>query len=133
MACTPSTNDQEKLEIVKDYVAAYNAFDVPGMVSNFSDAIVFENVSNGTVEMRIEGIGDFVRQAEEAKQYFSSRKQDIVSWEVSQDTVTIAVDYVGVLAMDIPEGPKKGDTLSLKGKSTFVFEGNKIKQLVDES
>ncbi len=83
--------------------------------------------------MRTEGIGEFRKQAELAKQYFTQRKQLVESWEYIDTKVIIGIHYEAILAMDFPNGMKTGDTLKLKGKSEFDFEDGKIKSITDKS
>jgi len=47
--------DQHRRELIERYIAAYNAFDVDGMLAVMSDDLVFRNVSNGETTMEIEG------------------------------------------------------------------------------
>ncbi len=125
-------NELQK-SIVENYLNSYNDFDIDGMTKDLTDNVVFENVSNGKVELRTEGIGEFRKQAELAKQYFTQRKQLVESWEYIDTKVIIGIHYEAILAMDFPNGMKTGDTLKLKGKSEFDFEDGKIKSITDKS
>jgi hypothetical protein len=40
---------------------------------------------------------------------------------------------MGEFACDIPNGPKAGDTINIKGKSEFVFKDGAIIKLTDIS
>ncbi|NVK65030.1 MAG: nuclear transport factor 2 family protein [Flavobacteriales bacterium] len=124
--------EQQKI-MVEKYVKSYNDFDIKGMIENLSEDIVFKNVSNGNVDFRTEGIAEFKKQAESAKQYFSQRKQTIETWNFSEPKITIGIDYKAILKVDLPNGLKRGDTLKLKGKSEFEFENGKIKSITDKS
>lgn len=124
--------EQQKL-IIEKYIDAYNAFDIKGMTKNLNENIVFENISNGKVDVRTEGINDFTKQAESAKQYFMERNQTIDFWNFDEQKVTIEIDYKATLAIDLPNGLKVGDTLELKGKSEFDFEDLKIIKITDKS
>ena len=103
------------------------------MIKNLADDVVFENVSNGKVDLRTEGLEAFKKQAESAKQYFVQRKQTIESWEFNNIKVSIDINYEAVLATDLPNGLKAGDTLNLKGISEFEFESGQIKKITDKS
>ena len=130
----PESNSQEKQQaLIEAYIQAYNQFDVEGMTQNLHDQVVFQNVSQGEVDMNLEGKEAFQTQAEAAKAYFSERKQTITSWDFQDNQVTIDIDYVAILAMDFPNGMKAGDTLQMKGQSAFVFEGEKIIRITDKS
>ena len=120
-------------QIVEHYVNSYNSFDVAGMLKNLDQEIIFENMSNGVVNLRTDGIKDFRIQAEAATQYFKERTQKIVSWTYSDTTVTIMIDYKAILNMDLPNGMKKGDTLEMKGQSQFEFKNDRIVKILDVS
>ena len=120
-------------QIVEHYVNSYNSFDVAGMLKNLDQDIIFENMSNGVVDLRTDGIEDFRIQAEAATQYFKERTQKIVSWTCSDTTVTIMIDYKAILNMDLPNGKKKGDTLEMKGQSQFEFKNDRIVRILDVS
>ncbi|NAS32254.1 nuclear transport factor 2 family protein [Flavobacteriaceae bacterium R38] len=124
-------NNQKQM--IENYVNSYNDFDINGMLKDLSDNIVFENISNGEVDLKTEGIQEFKKQAEAAKQYFQTRKQTIASWEFNNQKVIIDIDYKAVLAIDLPNGMKSGDTLELKGKSEFEFRDRKIIIIRDKS
>ncbi|WP_299124401.1 nuclear transport factor 2 family protein [uncultured Winogradskyella sp.] len=124
---------EHQKKIIESYVDSYNNFDINGMVKNLNDNIVFENISNSNVDLRTEGINEFKKQAKSAKQYFKQRKQTITSWNFNNSKVSISIDYKAVLAIDLPNGMKSGDTLELKGESEFEFENGKIKSISDKS
>lgn len=130
---TKISMEESQKQIIESYVNAYNNFDIDGMTQNLDENIVFENISSGKVDLRTEGLDDFKRQAESAKQYFKQRKQIIESWELSDSIVVINIDYKAILTIDLPNGLKSGDTLTLKGKSEFEFVDGKIKRISDKS
>jgi len=124
---------EQQQSVIEHYVNAYNNFDIDGMTRDLDENIVFENISNGQVELRTDGIEAFRQQAASAKQYFQEREQRISSWEFEIGSITVEIDYRAVLAIDLPNGLKAGDALELKGRSTFKFEGDKIIHLIDIS
>jgi len=120
--------------IIQNYIEAYNSFDIEKMLENFDSAVIFENISGGVSNMRLEGIEALKEQANQAKNYFETRKQTIIAWNIIDNTVEIELLYEATLAMDFPNGFKKGDKLNLSGKSIFKFtEENKILSLTDIS
>lgn len=124
---------EQQQSIIEQYVNAYNNFDIDGMTRDLDENIVFENISNGQVDLRTDGIEAFRQQAASAKQYFQEREQRISSWEFENGSTTVEIDYRAVLAIDLPNGLKAGDALELRGRSTFKFEGDKIIHLIDIS
>jgi hypothetical protein len=123
----------DKEAIVKNYVNAYNNFDVNGMMAEMDQSIVFENVSDGKVDMTLNGLDEFKAQAEQGKNLFSSRKQTITRFTHSNEQTEIEIAYHAVLAIDLPNGMKKGDELNLSGRSIFKFSGGKIIEITDIS
>lgn len=119
--------------IIRDYIEAYNNFDIARMVKHFDDRIAFKNISNGQVNLSLTGKQEFIEQAEKAKEYFSERKQTVVSISHDKDESEVAIDYYAVLAVDLPQGLKKGEALNLKGTSIFKFAGHKVVALTDLS
>jgi SnoaL-like domain len=122
-----------RIAIINNYIAGYNEFDVEKMVQHFADAILFENIQQGEVTMVLNGLQEFRLQAEQAKSYFSARKQTITSFSHNQLTTEITLEYQATLDMDFPNGLKKGRTIHLTGQSIFEFEGDKIIKLTDIS
>ncbi|MGD1894110.1 MAG: nuclear transport factor 2 family protein [Cyclobacteriaceae bacterium] len=120
-------------KIIRGYVAAYNNFDVPGMIRHLSDDIVFQNVSGGEVTLELTGKDAFREQAEQASKLFKSRKQTIDDIQILDNVAEVLINYEGALAQDLPNGLKAGDLLRLQGKSVFTFLKNKIVKLRDES
>lgn len=127
-------SDQEtKRRIIENYVAAYNDFDVENMLRDMDERVVFRNISGGTVNMQTNGIDEFRRQAESAKELFSHREQKITNLSFGENDAAADIAYRGTLAADLPEGLKAGSEIALDGKSIFRFEGDKIIGIDDVS
>ena len=124
---------RDKEKIIRDYIDAYNNFDIDKMVADFDENIVFENLSNGEINMSLTGLTSFKEQADQAKHYFSTRLQTIKSFKHENEQTEVAIEYYAVLALDFPNGLKKGDELKLQGKSIFKFADGKIINLTDIS
>lgn len=126
------TNAQKE-QLIRYYTDAYNRFDVDGMLSTLSDDIHFENHSQGEVNLSIDGIGAFRKQASFAASAFKERRQTILSLTHEIDQSLAEIDYRGVLAADLPMGPKSGEDIRMKGKSVFRFSEGKISNITDIS
>lgn len=120
-------------KIIKNYIDGYNQFDIDKMVADFDDNIVFENIQNGETNMSLNGLTEFRQQAEQAKTYFTERMQSIKSYNHFDNRSEIEIGYRSILAMDFPNGLKKGQELNLLGKSIIEFQGEKIIRLTDIS
>jgi hypothetical protein len=119
--------------IIKNYIDGYNQFDVDKMVTDFDEKVIFENIQNGVTNMSLKGLIAFKQQAEQAKAYFTERTQTIKLFVHSETATEIESDYNAVLAMDFPNGFKKGHELFLVGRSIFEFHQDKIIRLTDIS
>ncbi len=105
-------NDKQKT-IIESYIKAYNSFDIKGMIEYVDEEIVFKNISNGNTDLEIKGLKNFKDQTETTKQYFTKGKQTIKSWKFENNRAIINIDYSAVLAVNLPNGMKKGDILNL--------------------
>lgn len=122
----------KRTEKIFKYVEAYNQMDAKNMIADFSDDIIFKNVMNGEKTMELQGIEEFKKQAIEALSYFSEREQVIESITHNYSTTDISITYRAIAAMDFPNGLKKGEEISLDGKSIFEFsDDGKIIRLTD--
>lgn len=120
-----------KEHIIRSYINAYNQFDIPGMVANLHDNIIFKNIQDGETNLLLQGKKEFRQQAELTKTYFKERQQNITSVKHSEDQTEIEIDYYAVLAADMPNGLKKGNEFRLTGKSIFKFSDDRIIELTD--
>ncbi|WPU98160.1 nuclear transport factor 2 family protein [Mucilaginibacter sp. cycad4] len=124
---------QQRELIISNYVKAYNNFDVEGMIKNLAPSVKFQNISNGDVNMELDGTEAFKVQAEQATKLFERREQIIRSFKHAGNQTEIEIDYNAILAVDLPNGLKKGDELNLKGHSIFTFGGDNIVGIMDIS
>jgi hypothetical protein len=133
MQNTPSPTMKQRERIINNYVKAYNNFDIDGMLVDLDQSIKFVNISSGEVNMTLNGLSAFKAQAIQAKDLFSIREQTIKSFKHPDDQSEIEIAYSAVLAIDLPNGLKRGDKLNINGKSTFKFSGDKIIEITDIS
>nr|WP_305050632.1 hypothetical protein [Elizabethkingia bruuniana] len=56
-----------KEHIIRSYINAYNQFDIPGMVANLHDNIIFKNIQDGETNLLLQGKKEFRQQAELTK------------------------------------------------------------------
>lgn len=126
-------NDEEKRALIDRYIAAYNAFDMDGMMAVLHPEIGFQNVSSGEVNASVSGSEEFRQLAERSGHLFSSRKQTVTGFRAQEDRAFIDVDYEAVLAADMPNGMKKGEILRLTGRTEFTFRDGRIYRIRDVS
>ena len=123
----------DKEKIIRNYIDGYNQFHIDKMIADFDDTVVFENIQHGDVTLSLSGLAAFRQQAEQAKRYFTTRKQSIKSITHLGDAVEVGIDYRAVIAFDLSDELKQGDELNLTGTSIFRFLGNKVIELKDIS
>lgn len=126
------SNSTQK-ELIDRYLAAYNSFDVDGMLALLSPDIRFENYSGDKLTAATSGVDEFRQLAEKSSSLFSEREQRITELALSHDSAIARIAYRGRLAADIPDGPPAGTVLDLQGKSEFSFGNGQITRIVDRS
>ena len=119
--------------LIERYLAAYNAFDVPGMLALLDADVTFENIADGQVTAAAQGRDQFCALAEHAATLFTSRRQTIRKYSPMPAGAQVEIDYEGVLAADLGPELRAGMTLRLVGRSTFEIRDACIVRLVDES
>lgn len=124
---------EEEKSVIKNYIEAYNSFDIEAMLALIHPRIQFTNVSNGVVTVSANGRNEFRELAEQSKKLFSFREQTITAMRSEGKSVMTDISYYGVLASDLPNGMKAGETLELSGKSHFELESGQIIKLSDIS
>lgn len=123
----------EREKVISNYISAYNNFDIEKMLTDLDENIQFENISNDVTNMTLKDLTAFRNQAEQAKNIFSKRRQTITSWKHLPNQTEIEIAYFAVLAIDLPNGLKKGESLNLSGKTIFTFLADKIIEIKDYS
>lgn len=129
---TTMTNE-EQITAIQRYITAYNAFDVDAMAALLHPDVIFKNVAGGQVNAQAVGIEQFRQLANDSKKMFSSRQQTATGFKFGSDSVRVDIAYEGVLAVDLPNGMKAGETLRLSGWSAFSFRDGKIFLISDFS
>jgi ketosteroid isomerase-like protein len=120
-------------ELIERYLAAYNSFDIEGMVATLDPAVRFENHAGGQLTAETDGIEAFRQLAEQSKALFSEREQRITNLARQGDTLVADIAWRGRLAADLPDGPKAGTHLETSGRSEFGFGADGITKIVDRS
>ena len=118
---------------IGDYLEAYNRKDVAGMLACLSDEVVFQNISNGLVDSTTNGKKAFAELATAGVQAFESREQTAAHSITVADVTLLEIDYVAVVAQDIPNRWRAGQKLQFSGASMFRVSNNLIASITDES
>jgi hypothetical protein len=125
--------DTAKQKLIEQFIAAYNRFDVDGMISQLAPDVRFENYTGDTLTNATDGIEQFRELAERSKGMFAEREQRIVSVTGDDRSATVGIAYRGRLAIDVPDGPSAGTMIEMDGRSEYSFDGDRIVKIVDRS
>ncbi|CAM4480849.1 nuclear transport factor 2 family protein [Paenibacillus tarimensis] len=126
-------DNMQKEVLIRQYINAYNNFDVEGMLNVLHQDIVFRNYSNNVMEIETTGIEQFRQLAEQGAKLFAERRQTIDEIQTVENNMKVTVDFEGVLAADMPSGLKAGSRINLKGLSLFEFIDGRISRIEDYS
>lgn len=120
-------------DIINRYIQSYNDRDIEGMLDCVTEDVVFENISNASQSMRLEGreqMGDVARLSGNA---FSYRRQRLISLVVGAGKAAAEIEFEGKAAVDLPNGIKAGETVKIRGASFFEFRGRLLSRIADYS
>lgn len=120
-------------KIIEQYIAAYNQFDIEGMLALLSDTVIFENYSGGELNLSIKGKDQFRDTAEQSAKLFTYRSQKITDRTLGEEQVIVKIDYHAILAVDLSDSHKAGDELRLSGKTIFRFSNGRLSYIADYS
>lgn len=124
---------EQREQIIRNYLEAYNRFDIAGMLANLHPGLRFEHIEQGRTTLALQGRDAFEQQATQAATLFTERKQTALRFLHDGDNCEVSISYYAVLAADLPNGMTKGMVLNLQGSSVFTFSGNQITRLTDIS
>lgn len=117
--------------IIDEYILDYNNFNIDGMIKNLHRDMIFKNIAGDEVTLELNGKIAFKNQIEQAFGLFKKREMQIIEQKFDGDAVENRIDFKGVLAVDIPDGPKKYDLIKLQYNTTFRFKEGKIISIED--
>lgn len=127
------TSKHEKQDIIHRYIAAYNRFDIEGMLACIHPEVVFQNIAGGRINAEAVGIEPFRELAVQSRALFSSRRQTISNILFMDDITTVDISFEAVAAANLPNGIKAGQVLKLNGHSEFQFKEGKLCRITDYS
>jgi hypothetical protein len=124
-------NTEEKLSVIKTFVHAYNAFDIETMMSLLHPEFEFRHISSGRTSVIASSLNEYRDFIEYGAELFSSRKLTVMDIQEVNDRITAGIVYAGVLAVDLPDGLKAGDTLKHQGCHEYIFRDGMIYRVTD--
>lgn len=120
-------------ELIDRYLDAYNRMDVPAMLKTMHADVVFENYTKGILSVRTQGVEELRHLAESSLHLFSARRQVITAFEGGPDSAKAYILFDGTFAVDLPNGVRKGMTLSIEGRSEYRAREGKLVYIADFS
>lgn len=117
--------------VIDDYIAAYNAKDVAGMLACLDDDIEFANLANGVVTAQTQGKAAFGELAAFGVAAFATRRQTVTDRMSVGDRAMLRIAYQATVAQDLPNGWTAGQTLSFDGTSYFELRAGRIVRIID--
>jgi hypothetical protein len=119
----------KKRVMIEQYIQAYNAMDVEGMMENLDQTIEFEFQLDGRIEMKITGFREFREQAEKNLLNFSHRHQKIMGYRMEGNSIFVNIEFRGTISPEFAQSDNQ--ILELKGTAEFVFFEGKIIQIIE--
>lgn len=129
----PQMNSADMRVLIERYISAYNRMNVAEILPTLHPDVEFRDISGGIVNASTIGIAEFKELAEQSLALFSERHQDILAFEATGKLAVASIGFRAVVANDLPNGLKKGQVLSLTGRSEFEFLGELIAKITDIS
>jgi hypothetical protein len=119
--------------LVDRYIDAYNRKSIDEMLMTVHADVEFKNIAGGVVNASTVGVSELRALAEQSLPIFSERHQKIESFELQGSLALASISYRAVVALDLPNGLKKGQVVSLSGRSEFEFRDGAISKITDIS
>ena len=120
-------------DIVAQYIAAYNAGDVAGMLACLSDKVAFTHFENGIAVTESIGKPAFAELAALGAQAFETRHQRAIQSTTTGAITRVELVFTGRVATDLRNGWTAGQEVRVRGSSEFHLRDGRIVRLVDET
>ena len=120
-------------DIINRYIQSYNDRDIEGMLDCVTEDVIFENISNASQSMRLEGRDQMGEVARLSGNAFSYRRQRLISIVIGEGKAASEIEFEGKAAVDLPNGVKAGETVKIRGASFFEFRGRLLSRIADYS
>lgn len=120
-------------ELIERYLGAYNRIDVDGMLATMHREVVFENYTAGVLSVRTLGVDELRHLAESSRYLFSARRQLILAYQEVEGTATVQILFDGTFAVDLPNGVRAGQSITMNGRSQFRQRDGLLVYIADYS
>lgn len=119
--------------LIDRYIEAYNRIDVPAMLATLHPGVVFESFGAGTLALRTERVDAFGQLALTTQGLFSARRQVITGYAEHDGLATAQIQFDGTFAIDLPNGVRAGQAVSMPGRSQFRAHDGLLVYVADHS
>ena len=120
-------------DIINRYIQSYNDRDIEGMLDCVTEDVIFENISNASQSMRLEGREQMGEVARLSGNAFSYRRQRMINRIIGEGKASAEIEFEGKAAVDLPNGVRAGETVKIRGASFFEFRGRLLSRIADYS
>lgn len=120
-------------ELIERYLGAYNRMDVDGMLATMHREVMFENYTAGVLSVRTLGVDELRHLAESSRYLFSARRQLILAYQEVDGTATAQILFDGTFAVDLPNGVRAGQSITMNGRSQFRQRDGLLVYIADYS
>lgn len=120
-------------DIINRYIQSYNDRDIEGMLDCVTEDVIFENISNASQSMRLEGREQMGEVARLSGNAFSYRRQRLINLIIGEGKASAEIEFEGKAAVDLPNGVRAGETVKIRGASFFEFRGRLLCRIADYS
>ncbi len=120
-------------DIINRYIQSYNDRDIEGMLDCVTEDVIFENISNASQSMRLEGRDQMGEVARLSGNAFSYRRQRMTNLIIGEGKASAEIEFEGKAAVDLPNGVRAGETVKIRGASFFEFRGRLLSRIADYS
>ena len=86
-------NKDSQKATIEGYLAAYNTFDIEGMLAFIHPKVVFKNITGDEVTAEAHGINELRTMADQSKSLFSSRCQQASNFYSIGGTATATIRW----------------------------------------
>lgn len=120
-------------DIISKYISCYNKRDIDGMLECVTEDVIVENISNNGKIVKFSGKDSMRHVVELSGNAFSYRRQTLKNLVDAGDKAAGEIEFEGTAAVDLPNGTKAGESVTLKGASFFEMRGGLLCRIADYS
>lgn len=115
-------------ELIDIYLSGMSSFNIKKILLPLHSKIVFENYTNGELQLKVEGQKKFKKIAQRGAEMYTKRTQEILSIEHEEDKSTLLVNYSWTFKIDLGD-KKAGQTVNQTGKAIYHFKDDRISKI----